>query len=54
MDDDCYVKNKKVQVAERVNGYRTSAMSNADQLRGQRETILCYDRDDQPMGYLPQ
>lgn len=28
--------------------------SNADQLGGHYETILCFDKDDQPMGYLLQ
>lgn len=53
-DDDCYINNKKVPVAELGKWLPDISESNADQLGGHCETILCFDKDDQPMGYLLQ
>ena len=53
-DDDCYINNKKVPIAELGKWLPDISESNADQLGGHCETILCFDKDDQPMGYLAQ
>ncbi|NWC07851.1 hypothetical protein HX776_03245 [Pseudomonas agarici] len=54
MDDDCYINSKKVPIAELGKWLPDISESNADQLGGHCETILCFDKDDQPMGYLLQ
>ncbi|MGR6454546.1 hypothetical protein ACU5P1_22275 [Pseudomonas plecoglossicida] len=54
MDDDCYINNKKVPVAELGKWLPDISESNADQLGGHCETILCFDENNQPMGYLLQ
>lgn len=54
MDDDCYINNKKVPVAELGKWLPDISESNADQLGGHCEAILCFDKNDQPMGYLLQ
>ncbi|HDS1738508.1 hypothetical protein NPS49_09605 [Pseudomonas putida] len=54
MDDDCYINNKKVPIAELSKWLPGISESNADQLGGYCETILCFDENDQPMGYLIQ
>lgn len=54
LDDDCYINNKKIPVAELGNWLPDISESNADQLGGHCETILCFDKDEQPMGYLLQ
>lgn len=54
MDDDCYINNKKVPVAELGKWLPTISESNVDQLGGYCETILCFDSNDQPLGYLLQ
>ncbi|MDD0996643.1 hypothetical protein M5G20_12255 [Pseudomonas sp. TNT2022 ID1044] len=53
-DDDCYINNKKVPIAELGKWLPDISESNADQLGGRCETILCFDKDDQLMGYLLQ
>lgn len=53
-DDDCYINSKKVPIAELGKWLPDISESNADQLGGHCETILCFDKDDQPMGYLLQ
>lgn len=45
MDDDCYINNKKVPVAELGKWLPDISESNADQLGGHCETILCFDKD---------
>lgn len=54
MDDDCYINEKRVPIAELGKYLPAISESNADQLGGHCETILCFDKDDQPMGYLLQ
>ncbi|MNY25872.1 hypothetical protein D3C86_1596800 [compost metagenome] len=54
MDDDCYINEKRVPIAELGKWLPDISESNADQLGGHCETILCFDKDDQPMGYLLQ
>ncbi|AZE63376.1 MULTISPECIES: hypothetical protein [Pseudomonas fluorescens group] len=54
MDDDCYINNKKIPIAELGKWLPDISESNADQLGGHCEAILCFDKDDQPMGYLLQ
>ncbi|MEX5545469.1 hypothetical protein Q1J68_07630 [Pseudomonas pergaminensis] len=54
MDDDCYINSKKVPIAELGKYLPAISESNVDQLGGHCETILCFDKDDQPMGYLLQ
>ncbi|MDD2046216.1 hypothetical protein [Pseudomonas putida] len=54
MDDDCYINNKKVPIAELGKWLPDISESNADQLGGHCETILCFDENNQPMGYLLQ
>ncbi|MNT89939.1 hypothetical protein D3C72_2307560 [compost metagenome] len=54
MDDDCYINEKRVPIAELGKYLPAISESNADQLNGHCETILCFDKDDQPMGYLLQ
>ncbi|MNS62105.1 hypothetical protein D3C72_951540 [compost metagenome] len=53
-DDDCYINNKKVPIAELGKYLPAISESNADQLGGGCETILCFDKDDQPLGYMSQ
>ena len=52
--DDCYINEKRVPIAELGKYPPAISESNADQLNGHCETILCFDKDDQPMGYLLQ
>ena len=54
MDDDCYINSKKVPIAELGKYLPSVSESNVDQLGGYCETILCFDKDDQAMGYLLQ
>lgn len=54
MDDDCYINSKKVPIAKLGKYLPSVSESNVDQLGGYCETILCFDKDDQPMGYLLQ
>ena len=54
MDDDCYINSKKVPIAELGKYLPSVSESNVDQLGGYCETILCFDKDDQPIGYLLQ
>ncbi|HBP1225532.1 hypothetical protein EGJ65_00825 [Pseudomonas aeruginosa] len=54
MDDDCYINNQKVPVAELGKWLPSVSESNVDQLGGYCETILCFDSKDQPLGYLLQ
>ncbi|MFL3919642.1 hypothetical protein LER23_33705, partial [Pseudomonas aeruginosa] len=54
MDDDCYINEKKVPVAELGKWLPAVSQSNIDQIGGYCETILCFDKDDQPAGYLLQ
>ncbi|HGW4727207.1 TPA: hypothetical protein ACNH51_006081 [Pseudomonas aeruginosa] len=54
MDDDCYINNQKVPVAELGKWLPSVSESNIDQLGGHCETILCFDSKDQPLGYLLQ
>lgn len=53
-DDDCYIDNKKVLIAELGKYLPSVSESNVDQLGGYCETILCFDEGDQPLGYLLQ
>ncbi|HEK0085368.1 hypothetical protein [Pseudomonas aeruginosa] len=54
MDDECYINEKKVPVAELGKWLPAVAESNIDQIGGYCETILCFDKDNQPVGYLLQ
>ena len=54
MDDDCYINSKKVPIAKLGKYLPSVSESNVDQLGGYCETILCFDKDDQAMGYLLQ
>ena len=54
MDDDCYINSKKVPIAKLGKYLPSVSESNVDQLGGYCETILCFDKDDQPIGYLLQ
>lgn len=54
MDDDCYINEKKVPVAELGKWLPAVAESNIDQIGGYCETILCFDKDNLPAGYLLQ
>lgn len=54
MDDDCYINGKKVPIAELGKWLPDVAESNIDQIGGYCETILCFDKDNQPIGYLLQ
>ncbi|MBF8651800.1 hypothetical protein IRZ81_13440 [Pseudomonas putida] len=54
MDDDCYINEKKVPIADLGKWLPTVAESNIDQIGGFCETILCFDKDNQPVGYLLQ
>ncbi|MFL1555079.1 hypothetical protein [Pseudomonas sp. O11] len=54
MDDECYINNQMVPLAELGKWLPDISESNVDQLGGHCETILCFDKDDQPMGYLLQ
>ncbi|HBN8419893.1 TPA: hypothetical protein VDT10_002351 [Pseudomonas aeruginosa] len=54
MDDECYINEKKVPVAELGKWLPAVSQSNIDQIGGYCETILCFDKDDQPAGYLLQ
>lgn len=53
-DDDCYIKNKKVPITELDKWLPDIRESNADQLGGTWEAILCFNSKDQPLGYLRQ
>lgn len=53
-DDDCYIDNKKVLIADLGKYLPSVSESNIDQLGGYCETILCFDESDQPLGYLLQ
>ncbi|MNE69186.1 hypothetical protein D3C80_1648950 [compost metagenome] len=53
-DDDCYINEKKVPVAELGKWLPAVAESNIDQIGGMCETILCFDKDGIPAGYLLQ
>ncbi|TKJ79969.1 hypothetical protein PspCFBP13509_10995 [Pseudomonas sp. CFBP13509] len=54
MDDDCYINEKKVPIADLGKWLPAVAESNIDQIGGFCETILCFDKDNQPVGYLLQ
>jgi hypothetical protein len=54
MDDDCYINGKKVPIADLGKYLPAITESNADQLGGGCETTLCFDKDDKPLGYLPE
>lgn len=54
MDDDCYINGKKVPIAKLGKYLPAVSESNVDQLGGGCETILCFDKDDKPLGYLLQ
>ncbi|BAU72377.1 hypothetical protein [Metapseudomonas furukawaii] len=54
MDDECYINEKRVPIAELGRWLPDVAESNIDQIGGYCETILCFDKDDQPIGYLLQ
>ena len=53
-DDDCYINEKKVPIADLGKWLPAVAESNIDQIGGFCETILCFDKDNQPVGYLLQ
>jgi hypothetical protein len=53
-DDDCYINGKKVPIAQLGKYLPSVTESNVDQLGGGCETILCFDKDDKPLGYLSQ
>lgn len=53
-DDDCYINGKKVPIAQLGKYLPEVTESNVDQLGGGCETILCFDKDDKPLGYLSQ
>ncbi|MNO12904.1 hypothetical protein D3C76_25220 [compost metagenome] len=54
MDDDCYINEKKVPIANLGKWLPAVAESNIDQIGGHCETILCFDDKDEPVGYLLQ
>ena len=54
MDDECYINNQRVPVADLGKWLPAVAESNIDQIGGYCETILCFDKDNQPAGYLMQ
>lgn len=54
MDDDCYINEKKVPIDDLGKWLPAVAESNIDQIGGYCEIILCFDKDDQPVGYLLQ
>ncbi|MBV2132595.1 hypothetical protein KRX52_07225 [Pseudomonas sp. MAP12] len=54
MDDECYIDNKLVPVAELGKWLPAYSQSNVDQLGGYCETYICYDQDDKPLGILMQ
>jgi len=54
MDDECYINEKKVPIADLGKWLPAVAESNIDQIGGFCETILCFDKDNQPVGYLLQ
>ena len=54
MDDECYINNQRVPVADLGKWLPAVAESNIDQIGGYCETILCFDKDNQPAGYLLQ
>lgn len=54
MDDECYINNQRVAVADLGKWLPAVAESNIDQIGGYCETILCFDKDNLPAGYLLQ
>lgn len=54
MDDECYINEKRVPIAELGKWLPAVAESNIDQIGGYCETILCFDKENQPAGYLLQ
>jgi hypothetical protein len=54
MDDECYINNNRVPVAELGKWLPAYSQSNVDQLGGYCETYICYDQEDKPLGILMQ
>lgn len=54
MDDECYINNNRVPVAELGKWLPAYSQSNIDQLGGYCETQICYDQEDKPLGILMQ
>ncbi|MEE1869241.1 hypothetical protein [Pseudomonas auratipiscis] len=54
MNDDCYINEKKVPIADLGKWLPAVAESSIDQLGGYCEAVLCFDSKDQPLGYILQ
>lgn len=51
-DDDCYINEKKVPIADLGKWLPPVSQSQVDQLGGYCETYICFDTKDQPLGVM--